>query len=261
MRTTVYIDGFNLYYAIRNYNCKWLNVKALAEKVLSTPYLVNKIKYYTARVSGAADSDQPRRQHIYFKALQTVPGVELYFGKFLAKTVWRPLMNLPAADRAIDLAGTYVQFPAGEYEIQADSSHANSRDEVLTIGSYTSGNNNGGSRTVPAPNNDSIKANVHWMEEKGSDVNLACHLVNDAWAGRFDAAAVISNDTDLAEPIRIVTQELNKSVVLLCPSRFGASQHLQNVASSVRHIHYNHLKTSQFPDPIPGTTIHKPASW
>jgi len=52
------------------------------------------------------------------------------------------------------------------------------------------------------------------MEEKGSDVNLACHLVNDAWAGRFDAAVVISNDTDLVEPIRIVTQELKKNVLI-----------------------------------------------
>ncbi len=31
-----------------------------------------------------------------------------------------------------------------------------------------------------------------------------------AWAGRFYAAVLISNDTDLVEPIRIVTQELKK---------------------------------------------------
>ena len=36
-------------------------------------------------------------------------------------------------------------------------------------------------------------------EEKGSDVNLAVHLVNDAWHGRFDCAVVVSNDSDLAE--------------------------------------------------------------
>jgi hypothetical protein len=53
------------------------------------------------------------------------------------------------------------------------------------------------------------------MEEKGSDVSLASHLIHDAWAGRFKAGAVLSNDTDLVEPIRIVTQELKKPVVLL----------------------------------------------
>ena len=34
------------------------------------------------------------------------------------------------------------------------------------------------------------------MEEKGSDVNVAAHLLNNAWKGRFDAAAVASSDTD-----------------------------------------------------------------
>ena len=43
------------------------------------------------------------------------------------------------------------------------------------------------------------------MEEKGSDVNLGAHLLNDAWKGLFDAAVVISNDTDLVTPIRMVT--------------------------------------------------------
>ena len=42
------------------------------------------------------------------------------------------------------------------------------------------------------------------MEEKGSDVNLSAHLLNDVWKGLFDAAAVISNDTDLVTPIRMV---------------------------------------------------------
>jgi hypothetical protein len=99
------------------------------------------------------------------------------------------------------------------------------------------------------------------MEEKGSDVNLACHLINDGWAGRYDAAVVISNDTDLVEPIRIVVQELKKPVTLLCPSPFGAAKPLTAVASHVRHIHTAHLNASVFPDTLPGTAITKPASW
>src|SRR6266478_3708251 len=38
---------------------------------------------------------------------------------------------------------------------------------------------------------------VHHTAEKGSDVKLATHLLHDAWTGAFEAAAVISNDTDL----------------------------------------------------------------
>ena len=36
-------------------------------------------------------------------------------------------------------------------------------------------------------------------EEKGSDVNLAVHLLNDAWLDRYECAVVVSNDSDLAE--------------------------------------------------------------
>lgn len=56
LNTIVYIDGFNLYYAIRGKGYKWLNVKALAELVLAkSRYNVTGVKYYTARVSGATD--------------------------------------------------------------------------------------------------------------------------------------------------------------------------------------------------------------
>ena len=38
-------------------------------------------------------------------------------------------------------------------------------------------------------------------EEKGSDVNLATYLLVDAFEDRFDVAVIISNDSDLKEPI------------------------------------------------------------
>ncbi|MFW5857215.1 MAG: NYN domain-containing protein, partial [Planctomycetota bacterium] len=39
-------------------------------------------------------------------------------------------------------------------------------------------------------------------EEKGSDVNLAVHLVNDAHLDLFDVGVVVSNDSDLFEALR-----------------------------------------------------------
>lgn len=39
-------------------------------------------------------------------------------------------------------------------------------------------------------------------EEKGSDVNVATHLLIDVYEQKIDAAVVISNDSDLALPIR-----------------------------------------------------------
>ncbi len=38
-------------------------------------------------------------------------------------------------------------------------------------------------------------------EEKGSDVNVASHLLLDLLHARIDAAVVISNDSDLAFPV------------------------------------------------------------
>jgi hypothetical protein len=103
-------------------------------------------------------------------------------------------------------------------------------------------------------------AKVWKTEEKGSDVNLGSHLVRDAFQGRFDVAAVLSNDTDLVEPIRIVTEELNLPVGLLCPVAKPAGG-LAAIASFVRHIRDDHLRASQFPDTIPGTSITRPRTW
>ena len=39
-------------------------------------------------------------------------------------------------------------------------------------------------------------------EEKGSDVNLASHLIHDGWRDVYDLALVMSQDSDLVEPMR-----------------------------------------------------------
>jgi uncharacterized LabA/DUF88 family protein len=99
-------------------------------------------------------------------------------------------------------------------------------------------------------------------EEKGSDVNLGVHLVRDAFLRKFDEAAVLTNDSDLVEPIRIVTQEIHLPVTLLTPEKV-ASRALSAVASHVRHIR-PHLSGCDLPNPIvvPGRKpIVKPAGW
>jgi len=58
-------------------------------------------------------------------------------------------------------------------------------------------------------------ARVIKTEEKGTDVNIAAHLVHDAHEKQFEIAVVISNDSDLVEPIRIVTQELGFPVIIV----------------------------------------------
>ena len=52
---------------------------------------------------------------------------------------------------------------------------------------------------------------VYRSEEKGSDANLAVHVVSDAFKDAFDCAVVISNDSDLAQAMRIERKNPAKS--------------------------------------------------
>ncbi len=209
---------------------------------------MDKVLYFTARVSGAGDPDAPRRQNTYLRALRTLPEVEVHFGSFLAKTAWRPLINLPVANRQITTPQP-VTLPVGNHQVMGPN------PQILAVGNY---GERPGSRTPPP---DTVIAEFHTMEEKGSDVNLAAHLLNDAWAGRFDAAAVISNDTDLVTPIRMVTAERGKPVFIVCPGRWQAASSLRQAASDDRHIRVRTLQSAQFPDPITRPPIAKPTAW
>lgn len=102
---------------------------------------------------------------------------------------------------------------------------------------------------------------VFRTEEKGSDVNLAVHLVNDAHKNKFDCAIVVSNDSDLAEAMRIVKDECEKVVGLFTPWRRRASKQLMQHSNFQRTIRRSSLAKSQLPNPIPGTRIHKSSGW
>lgn len=257
MRTWVYVDGFNLYYgAVKNTPYKWLNPVLLAQQVLPAGYNVQKVKYFTAHASGAADPGVPKRQHAYLSALRTLSEVEIFFGRFLAKTIWRPITNFPVAGAQIH-SPAVVSLPHGDHTVKGGSLNA---PATLVVRIYPPKGTQR-AKPTPPPLADALITEVHAMEEKGSDVNLAVHLLNDAWKGSFEAAAVFSNDTDLIEPIRMVAKERNKPVFVVCPGRWGMAGGLQKVATYARHIRRPMLAASQFPAVIPGTAITKPAGW
>ena len=103
--------------------------------------------------------------------------------------------------------------------------------------------------------------NVIKTEEKGSDVNLAVHLLNDAWLDHYDCAVVVSNDSDLAESLRLVKEQHKKKIGLITPGKTHPSRELLKYADFTKRIRKGVLGASQLPDPIPGTTIHKPKVW
>jgi hypothetical protein len=101
-------------------------------------------------------------------------------------------------------------------------------------------------------------------EEKGSDVNLATHLLLDAFRAQADLFAVVSNDSDLTEPLRIVREELGRDTALLNPHRSTSRSLLRCHPSLVRQIRHGALSVSQFPFHVrlpDGRTVHKPAGW
>ncbi len=104
-------------------------------------------------------------------------------------------------------------------------------------------------------------------EEKGSDVNLASHLLLDACQGQFDVAAVITNDSDLTTPIEMVKTALGKQVVLVSPLKPSSNKRpnrsLVNAASSQKSIRNGALKSSLLSDPVPHprSVIRKPKRW
>jgi hypothetical protein len=103
---------------------------------------------------------------------------------------------------------------------------------------------------------------VDKTEEKGSDVNLASHLLRDAYGRRFELAVLITNDSDLAEPVRIVVQEVGLPIGILNPHQFH-SRELRQYASFVKRIRQADLAKSQFPRTLADRkgTFAKPAGW
>jgi uncharacterized LabA/DUF88 family protein len=80
-RSIVYIDGFNLYYgSLKGTTYKWLDLERLFERLRPDDDL-QAIRYFTALVDG----DAQRRQHVYLKALQSLPKVEVIRGSFKPK--------------------------------------------------------------------------------------------------------------------------------------------------------------------------------
>jgi uncharacterized LabA/DUF88 family protein len=109
------------------------------------------------------------------------------------------------------------------------------------------------------------RRNPVWViktEEKGSDVNLATHILRDAYNKDFDIAVLITNDSDLVEPVRIVKEELRLPVGIINPHPKPSFQ-LQKHASFIKPVRSWALSDSQFPLSISDKdgTFTKPSDW
>lgn len=109
-------------------------------------------------------------------------------------------------------------------------------------------------------------ADVWVTEEKGSDVSLASNLLIDGFRARYDLAVVVSNDSDLKEPVHFVRHELKAPVGVLNPHRnrsWALSPKVLPRGSFYKPIRRSALRASQFPSQVPDAkgVIHRPPEW
>jgi len=116
---------------------------------------------------------------------------------------------------------------------------------------------------MPLANDRSKLVRVWKTEEKGSDVNLATHLLIDGMARQYEVAIVLTNDSDLAMPLQHIRDTLRLEAIVINPDRHTVSKTLMNAATSQRQLREGVLAISQFPDeiPYPKGVIRKPATW
>lgn len=112
------------------------------------------------------------------------------------------------------------------------------------------------------PKGTPTKVEVLDTKEKGSDVNLATYLLTDGFNKAYQTAVVISDDSDLVEPIKLTINQLGLAVGVLHPYRTHSTE-LSRVANFYRPIRQRALKASQFPPVLVDAhgTITKPPTW
>ena len=99
-------------------------------------------------------------------------------------------------------------------------------------------------------------------EEKGSDVNLASHMLLDAFDNACDCAVLVSGDSDLCMPVEILKNRFMKTVGVINPQH-KVSRKLKESATFYKHIVESTLAASQFPEQLRDAqgAFHKPAGW
>lgn len=197
MRVGIYVDGFNLYYGGRALcgrgaqGWRWLDLRSLAQTLVAResgwvgPFDVH-VAYCTARVRGRGNPSGQRDQDVYLRALAAAGSVDVIeLGTYVERVATSPLATPDRRGRPVL---TTSQWPL----LVKDNQGAD----------------------VPSA---TYMASVARREEKGSDVNVATHLLIDVLEGKVDAAVVISNDSDLKLPIEVARDRV--PVGLVNPTR------------------------------------------
>jgi hypothetical protein len=244
MEVGVYIDGFNLYFGGRSVNgrgapgWRWLDLRGLCSDLVARPptwagAAIKRIVYCTARVSGAISPSGQADQDVYLKGLLATKSVDLIEYGYYSATVKKSLLA--------------TENPTNKRPVVVKSSLP-----VLVLDSAA----------TPVPGGQFMVSYLR-LEEKGSDVNVATHLLKDVLTGDVDAAIVISNDSDLALPLRIARRQV--PVGLIHPGvgrRAGALK--ASPSDGVGNHWWSQLLPADYTShqlPDPAGTFTRPTGW
>jgi uncharacterized LabA/DUF88 family protein len=87
-KVIVYVDGFNLYFGIREkFERKylWLNIAMLAQSLLKEDQQLKRVKYFTSRVRN--DPEKEKRQNVFLEALETCDKLDIFYGHYLINAI------------------------------------------------------------------------------------------------------------------------------------------------------------------------------
>ena len=182
MRVGVYVDGYNLYYGGRAVcgrsqpGWRWLDIRGLVTDLVAAQAgwagaHVERIVYCTARISGATQPGSALDQDVYLKALIAANSVDhIEYGNYITGVKYKPL-----ATKGPNGGPPIITTPGWPIKVQAPL--GTSQPDAIFM------------------------ASVLHQEEKGTDVNVASHLLMDVLERRVDAVVVVSNDSDLKLPV------------------------------------------------------------
>lgn len=243
MRVGVYVDGFNLYYGGRGLcgkgttGWRWLDLRALSGHLMATHSnwpgsTIDRIVYCSAAISGADNPIGNREQDAYLRALIRANSVDhIEMGNYVRRVSTAPLATADKKGRPVLTKPAWpvtVKDAAGQYDPDAQ-----------------------------------FFVSVARREEKGSDVNVAAHLLLDVLEQRVDAAVIISNDSDLKFPIQVARNRV--PVGTINPSASHTAGKLRGLPDDGvgNHCWYqlapNDFYVCQLADPASG--VAKPAPW
>lgn len=244
MRVGVYVDGYNLYYGGRaacqrgTKGWRWLDVRALADSLLQAQsawqaWNIEKVIYCTARVDSKTNPSGYADQDVYLKAIRATNSVDhIEYGNYVARTK-KALLAIEGKNRKPELF-------TSQWPVMVQDANAKPVRDARFMVQY-----------------------LH-LEEKGSDVNVASHLLLDVLNNNVDAALIFSNDSDLAFPITEARKRVPVGLINPNTKSYTAGKLKSDASFGVGNHWMKRLGPADFfgnqlPDPAGKYT--KPSGW